>query len=78
MPIRYGGVTYPNLRYGGVNYPNVRYGGVTYPLAAVPSVYSTVTVNLSGPPATAAAKRWQDDVDLGSTFAANGLDQTKH
>ena len=75
MPVRYGGVTYPNLRYGGVNYPNVRYGGVTYPLAAVPSLYSTVTVNLSGPPATAAAKRWQDNVDLGSTFAANGLDQ---
>ena len=32
MPVRYGGVTYPNLRYGGVNYANARYGGVNYPI----------------------------------------------
>ena len=68
MPVRYGGVTYPNLRYGGVNYPNVRYGGVTYPLAAVPSVYSTVTVNLTGYTATATQIRWDDNVALPPTF----------
>ena len=76
MPIRYGGVTYPNLRYGGVNYPNVRYGGVTYPLAAVPSLYSTVTVNLTGYTATATQIRWDDNVALPPTFDLNGANQT--
>ena len=76
MPVRYGGVTYPNVRYGGVNYPNVRYGGVTYPLAVVPSVYSTVTVNLTGYTATATQIRWDDNVALPPTFDDNGANQT--
>ena len=86
MPVRYGGVTYPNLRYAGVNYPQVRYGGVTYQVGAgmveVPltPANTTVTVNLLGFLEIGAGVdhsiSWANEVSLGSTFAANGMDQT--
>ena len=77
MPVRYGGVNYPNVRYGGVNYPNVRYGGVTYPLGEmVVPVYSTVTVNLRDFDAASTTRiLWNENTSLGTTFSGDGLEQ---
>ena len=78
MPIRYGGVTYPNLRYGGVNYPHVRYGGVTYAVGGVvpdPSG-SSVTANLRDYTGASATRiQWNENVSIGTIFSGDGLEQ---
>ena len=59
-----------------MNYGNARYGGVTYPLAAVPSVYSTVTVNLRDFDAASTTRiLWNENTSLGTTFSGDGLEQ---
>ena len=78
MPVRYGGVTSPNLRYGGVNYPHVRYGGVTYGVGAVtPPVTRSVTANLRDYDGASATRiQWNENVSIGTLFAGDGLEQT--
>ena len=78
MPVRYGGVTSPNLRYGGVNYPHVRYGGVTYDVGAVtPPVTRSVTANLRDYDGASATRiQWNENVSIGTLFAGDGLEQT--